>query len=198
MLDAYNRVILNDEQANNIQFIYNSYLSGDSLGTITKKLLDRKIVSPTGKHEWTRAVVNRILSNGKYTNHIISEDNFYEVQFKKDRRSNINSDTGMRKTTKYNSQNVLSGLLICSDCGATFRRITRTSGDVVWRCGDRVEHGKSSKCNASFSLSESVIKNFICEELNLSLFDEKIVRNRVKCIMVSESNMKLIENSVSL
>lgn len=48
-------------------------------------------------------------------------------------------DTGIRKATRNNSQNVLSGLLVCSDCGVNYRRITRASGEVVWRRADKVE-----------------------------------------------------------
>jgi hypothetical protein len=36
------------------------------------------------------------------------------------------------------SERICSGLLICAECGANYRRITRDSGEVVWRCANRV------------------------------------------------------------
>nr|WP_279287533.1 zinc ribbon domain-containing protein [Flintibacter hominis] len=36
----------------------------------------------------------------------------------------------------------MSGLLVCAECGHNYRRITRPSGEIVWRCASRVEHGK--------------------------------------------------------
>ena len=70
----------------------------------------------------------RDLSNQRYIGSIISFDEFFMVQGEKDKRSNLNQDTNQRKATRYNSQSVLSGLLICGECGRNYRRITRPSG----------------------------------------------------------------------
>lgn len=100
-------------------------------------------------------------------------------------------DTGIRKATRNNSQNVLSGLLVCSDCGVNYRRITRASGEVVWRRADKVEKGKRSKCNNSYSLLESEVKSFICRELQLSSFDEAEIKAMIDYITISKNEMKI-------
>lgn len=71
---------------------------------------------------------------------IVSKELFEEAQAEKARRSNlVETEQGsQRKATKYNSGNVLSGLLICAECGSPYRRITRSGREVVWRCANRV------------------------------------------------------------
>ncbi|MDR0531131.1 MAG: zinc ribbon domain-containing protein [Oscillospiraceae bacterium] len=75
--------------------------------------------------------------NGRYVPWIITEDQFWHAQIERERRSNLDPNNRTRKTARYSSQNVLSGLLVCGDCGRNFRRITRPSGEVVW--GEAVE-----------------------------------------------------------
>lgn len=137
-------VAIDQEKANIVRMIYQQYLSGMSLGGIADFLFKRAIPSPKGRERWTQPVLSNLLSNQKYIGYIISFDDFFWVQGEKSRRSNIDEDTHQRKATRYNSQSVLSGLLVCAECGHNYRRITRPSGEIIWRCASRVEHGKSS------------------------------------------------------
>lgn len=117
---------------------------------------------------------------------------FFLVQGEKSKRSNIDEDTDKRKTTRYNSQSVLSGLLVCTECNHNYRRITRPSGEIVWRCASRVEHGKKF-CKHSPSISEERIKGLICEKLNMSAFDENQVKNRIDIISIHSNGSLQIE-----
>lgn len=146
-------MLVEPEQAKVIQQIYQRYLAGDSLEGIADFLFQEGISSPQGKERWTRPVINNMLSNQKYVGYIIDFGSFFIVQGEKGKRSNIDEDTGKRKTARYSSQNVLSGLLVCEECGANYRRITRPSGEVVWRCANRVEYGKRI-CKHSPSITE--------------------------------------------
>jgi hypothetical protein len=114
---------------------------------------------------------------------IISRELFEAVQTEKARRSNLETTKSgsQRKATKYNSGNVLSGLLICGECGSPYRRITRSGGEVVWRCANRVEHGKAY-CKASVSVTDTAVKEFLCRALDMPVFDEQAVRNSVESI----------------
>lgn len=108
-----------------------------------------------------------------------------------DSRTNtqINNDgSTQRKTTRYSSQNVLSGLLVCAECGSNYRRITRPSGEVVWRCADRVEKGKQSVCKYSLTITDMAIKKLICKELDLSEFDEQAVQNGISQILIASDS----------
>lgn len=182
--DDFGTISINQDQAVTVNLIYDLYLKGKSLGGIVEALKNRGIPSPTGKHSWGRAAIDDILSKYKYVPLIISEEKYYEAQFEKDRRSNTN-DNRTRKTARYNSQNVLSGLIVCGDCGRNYRRITRPSGEVVWRCADKVENGKQAACSNTVAVSDEEIKAIICEQLNLGLFDEYTVREEIEAVEIS-------------
>lgn len=168
-----NRIRIDIEQAKTIRLIYHLYLQNKSLGGIVDALAEQKILSFTGNPLWSRAAIDKILNNGRYVPSIISEKQFSKVQLEKEHITDINENG--RKNIRYNSQNVLSGLLICSDCESNYRRITRISGEVVWRCADKVENGKKSRCTNVVTVSDEEIKRAICNELNLESFDEEIV-----------------------
>lgn len=106
------------QQAYTVQQIYQRYLTGDSLDGIADFLFESGISSPQGKERWTRPVIMKLRSNQKYIGYIIDFDTFFMAQGKRGQRSNIDEDTGKRKAARYSSQNVLSGLLICGECGA--------------------------------------------------------------------------------
>ena len=171
MLAPDGRIAIDKEKANTVRTIYQQYLSGISLKGITDFLFAQSIPSPRGKAQWTQAVISDLLSNQRYIGSIVSFDEFFMAQSEKGKRSNLDEDTNQRKATRYNSQSVLSGLLVCGECGHNYRRITRPSGEVVWRCANRVEHGKRY-CKHSPSIPEKQIKDAICENLSIDVFDE--------------------------
>ena len=185
-------IVVDPEKANIVRTIYQQYLSGMSLGGIADFLFEHRIPSPQGKTHWTQLVLSNLLSNQKYIGYIVSFDNFFLVQGEKSRRSNIDENTNKRKTTRYNSQSVLSGLLVCVECSHNYRRITRPSGEIVWRCASRVEHGKKF-CKHSPSISEERIKELICEKLSMSAFDENQVKEQIDTILIHSDGSLQIE-----
>lgn len=169
------RIIVDPVKSNIVRTIYQQYLSGMSLGGIADFLFEQGIPSPKGKDRWTQPVLSNLLSNQKYVGYIVSFDDFFLAQGEKSKRSNIDEDTNKRKVTRYNSQCVLSGLLVCAECNHNYRRITRPSGEIVWRCANRVEHGKMF-CKHSPSVSEERIKDLICKKLGMSTFKQWFTR----------------------
>lgn len=187
-----NRIIVDPEKANIVKTIFQQYISGMSLGGIADFLFEHGILSPKGKEHWTQPVLSNLLSNQKYIGYIISFDDFFLVQGEKSKRSNIDEDTNQRKVTRYNSQSVLSGLLVCAECNHNYRRITRPSGEIVWRCASRVEHGKKF-CKHSPSIPEERIKELACKEFGISAFDENRVKDQVDTILVHSDGSLQIE-----
>ena len=187
-----NGIFVEPQQAKVVQQIYQRYLEGYSLKGIADFLFQQSIPSPQGKERWTRPVINNILSNQKYIRYIISFDDFFMVQGEKGKRSNRDEDTGKRKAARYSSQNVLSGLLVCAECGANYRRITRPSGEIVWRCANRVEYGKRI-CKHSPSISEVSIKEDICRRLEMGGYDEWKVAETIDTIFIQEDGLLEIE-----
>lgn len=180
------QVLVNEQQAATVAIIFDRYLRGDSLAGIADFLSRQEIQSPSGNMQWTRAAIDKLLSNPKYVPHIVSPEKFLKAQEEKIKRSNqeMSGDGIQRKATRYSSKNVLSGLLVCGECGADYRRITRPSGEVVWRCANRVEHGHDI-CRHSPSIPEADVIDFICRLLDLEQFDPQSVKNSLEAIVIN-------------
>ena len=113
------------------------------------------------------------------------------MQGEKGKRSHVDEDTGKRKAARYSSQNVLSGLLVCAECGANYRRINRSTG-AVWRYANRVEHGKRI-CKCSPSIMEVELKEELCRQLEMTAFDELKVAEMVDTVFIQEDETLKIE-----
>lgn len=185
-------IFVEPHQAEVVKAIFQLYLNGDSLGGIADFLFEQRILSPTGQEKWTRPAISKLFSNSKYIGYIISFEDYFAVQVDKGNRSNIDEDTNQRKTTRYSSQNVLSGLLACTECGAHYRRITRPSGEVVWRCANKVEHGKEI-CKNAPSISEGVFKKQLCTALNITEWDENSIKRSIERILIQHDGSLEIE-----
>ena len=80
--------------------------------------------------------------------------------------------------SKYNGKYLLGNLLVCGDCGATYRRRTER-GKVVWRCATRIEKGKEA-CPHSPTLDEGWLQDILGEVVcQNGVYDEGVVRNEV-------------------
>lgn len=183
MLASDGNISVDQGKADTVRTIYQQYLSGMSLKGIADFLFTQGIPSPRGTAQWTQAVINNLLSNQRYIGAIASFDEFFMVQGEKGKRSNLDEDTNQRMATRYNSQSVLSSFLICGECGRNYRRITRSSGEVVWRCANRVEHGKRF-CKHSSSIPEQRIKDTIYAKFGLIIFDEQALNQHIGFISV--------------
>ncbi len=85
-----------------------------------------------------------------------------------------------------------SGLLICGECGCNYRRITRSSGEIVWRCANRVEHGKLY-CQESPTISEQKVKDELCDALKLADYDEAMIKDHIEHVVVGRDGSLEIE-----
>ena len=185
-------ISVDQKKADIVRTIYQQYLSGLSLKGIADFLFTQGIPSPRGRAQWTQAVISNLLSNQQYIGSIISFDEFFLAQDEKGKRSSIDEDTNQRKATRYNSQSVLSGLLVCGECGRNYHRITRPSGEVVWRCANRVKYGKCF-CKHSPSIPEQQIKDAICKKLGLITFDALTVKKYMEFISIQPDGILKIE-----
>ena len=64
-------LVINPNEATVVRWIFERYLSGDSLGKIAAGLEGLGIPSPTGKSKWNREALNKLLSNEKYTGRVL-------------------------------------------------------------------------------------------------------------------------------
>ena len=99
-----NEFIICQKKAEIVRMIFDYYLSGASLGKVVDMLSEKRILSPTGKERWTRAAIDKLLSNAKYIP-IVGTEAYMNVQFEKEHRCNIDYDKAgnPRKSTRYQS-----------------------------------------------------------------------------------------------
>lgn len=125
--DKNGDLVINKEQAEIVELIFDLHLGGKSILGIVKDLKDRNIKSPTGKDNWPKRSVEEMLSNEKYigisvvnvggeegqiyklnNSHpaIISKEMFDVVQEEKQKRSNVVVDENgtHRSNKKYSSK----------------------------------------------------------------------------------------------
>lgn len=62
---------INPGEAAIVRWIFDRYLSGDSLGKIAAGLEEQEIPSPSSKHKWNREAINKLISNEKYTGRVL-------------------------------------------------------------------------------------------------------------------------------
>ncbi len=96
---------------------------------------------------------------------IIDRATFQRAQEELARRASLRKTSSKTKTEqgKHSGKYVLSGLLVCSECGSPYRRVTYMPNGqkrFVWRCINRIEHGRRI-CRNSATLEEPELTSII-------------------------------------
>lgn len=110
---------------------------------------------------------------------IIDRATFQRVQEELARRSSLRKTSSKTKTEqgKHSGKYVLSGLLVCSECGSPYRRVLWMPGGerrYVWRCINRLEHGRRI-CKDSATLEEPELHAAVTSAMN-ELFRQRTAR----------------------
>ncbi len=109
---------------------------------------------------------------------IVERAVFEKVQLERSRR---NSKPKICKKTSsekggYSSLYALSELLICAECGSPYRRVTwrKRNGEkqIVWRCINRLDHGKKY-CQNSPTLTEDSLHYAVMTAISNSSAERK-------------------------
>lgn len=120
---------------------------------------------------------------------IISAEVFDKVQEEMAKRSRfVSKEDGSVEISgsKYNSKYILGNLLVCGDCGASYRRRTER-GKVVWRCATRIEKGKEA-CPHSPTMDKGWIQDVLGEAVCQSeVYDESSIRSEVDKVQIFDA-----------
>jgi len=119
---------------------------------------------------------------------IVSAEMFDKVQEEMTKRARlVIKDDGTMETSasKYNGKYLLGNLLVCSDCGAPYRRRTER-GKVVWRCATRIEKGKEA-CPHSPTLDEEWVKDKLTKNICDGVYNEAIIRIEVEKVHIFDN-----------
>ncbi len=100
-------IVTHEEKADVVRGIFKYYLAGASLGKVVDILDAKDILSPSGNPKWTRAAVDKLLSNAKYIP-IVGVKTYMDAQFEHERRCNVDYDKAghPRKITRYKSSSL--------------------------------------------------------------------------------------------
>lgn len=113
---------------------------------------------------------------------IIEPEVFDRVQFELRRRHNKRVSIGNSPATRYSSKYALSDIVVCGECGTKYKRVTWTSlGEkrVVWRCKNRLAHGKRI-CKNSPTIAEEDLHKAILKSLNMMLKSKSTLNEMLK------------------
>ncbi|MGF7057905.1 recombinase family protein [Brassicibacter mesophilus] len=169
------------------KILKNEKYKGDSLlqKTYTEDFITGKKSKNVGQRE-RYYITNSHLA-------IIIVEVFDKVQEEMSRRARLvrkEDGTVESSASKYNGKYLLGNLLVCGDCGASYRRRTER-GKVVWRCATRIEKGKES-CSHSPTIDEKWIQNVLGEKICGNIgYNEEIGRNKVERIFVFSKNLEI-------
>lgn len=115
---------------------------------------------------------------------------------KRSRFITIEDGTVEASGSKYNGKYILGNLLICGDCGASYRRRTER-GKVVWRCATRIEKGKNT-CPHSPTLDEGWVQDTLGQPIcRGGVYDENTIRNEVDKIQVFNKHFMICYKDTS-
>jgi len=97
-------IVVHEQKADVVRSIFEYYLAGASLGKVVDMLDAKRILSPSGNPKWTRAAVDKLLSNVKYIP-IVGVETYIDAQFEREHRCNVDYDKAghPRKTVRYQS-----------------------------------------------------------------------------------------------
>ncbi len=97
-------IVVHEEKAGVVRSIFEYYLAGASLGKVVDMLDAKGILSPSCNPKWTRAAVDKLLSNAKYIP-IVGVETYMDAQFEREHRCNVDYDKAghPRKTVRYQS-----------------------------------------------------------------------------------------------
>lgn len=165
------RMVVIPEEAEIVRQMFVSFLSGMSTTAIAEELKKRNVKTKRDG-EWRARTVNAVLRNEKYTGDVVfqktwTDDNFvrrnnngdadqyvvrdhHEAIISREEFEAVQSlmetrfaeKGGVSGSDKYSRRYVLSGRIICGECGGTFKRQIRKKADgqfITWSCTKHIE-----------------------------------------------------------
>ena len=176
------------EQAETVRYIYDLFMLGMTPWSIAKRLTEEGHATPSGKTVWQGSTVRSILTNEKYKGDallqkaftvdflekkskvnegevpqyyvrdshpaIIAPELFDRVQLEIQRRQAMGN--------KYSGKSVLSGKIVCGDCGEVYGVKVWNSTDkyrrVIWRCNGKY---RDTKCTTPHLDEKQIREKFL-------------------------------------
>ncbi|MDD4496104.1 MAG: recombinase family protein [Eubacteriales bacterium] len=137
------------EEAETVQFIYDSFLAGQSFKQISENLEQKHILTPMGKEKWAFTTIRSILSNEKYKGDALLQKTFITDCISK--KSKVNNG----EFPQYYVENNHPAIIDKGTFNRVQEELARRSGKrKVKEVGTKTEQGKYS---SKYALTELLI-----------------------------------------
>jgi len=201
------------DEARVIRLIYDYFLSGMGVASITKRINAEGYVTRKNK-KWGKTSVRNILTNYNYTGNLILQKTYRENHITKKKMINkgqfpkyhaedsheaivnieeykrVQKELKIRDSSNDTRENPkyypFTGIIVCDKCGSNYRRKT-TQYKHVWKCSNYLENGKDACC--AKQVPEDILIELTCELLGLKEFNEATFKEKIKCIQACERNV---------
>lgn len=199
-LDSDGRYVIIPTEAEIVQFIFESVVSGTGTHKICKELDSRGVKTRRGG-KWSTTTIMGILNNEKYVGDVRYCKTYTDHSFRRHKNNSaVNSpevkdhheaiisrelyatahdileqrlrERGIRrKDEKYQRRYAFSSKIICGECGTTFKRQVISSG-ISWCCKKHIADKDS--CSMKF-IHEEAFQSAFTTMLNKLIFTRKIL-----------------------
>lgn len=197
-------MVINPKQAEVVKYIFSEALSGKSSQKIADSLNHQSIPSKKGGR-WAATTIQGILCNEKYTGDAVFQKTYTDSHFNRHinygerdmflvenhheaiiSREDFDAATvvinqkakekGIEKRNgKYQKRYSFSGIIICSECGSTFKRRLHSTGTrkyIAWCCTKHLK--QITACSMQFIRDEDIKTAFVMM-MNKLIFGEKLI-----------------------
>lgn len=197
-------------EAETVKRIYREFLDGKTPRKIARDLNADGITTRVGC-QWSDFSIRIILKNITYTGNLLLQKGFVDDPISKRRKMNngelprylaentheaiISKDVFDAVQTELarrseQRKSVFTSKIICSDCGAYYRRNSVGKGEYykVWTCGTKRKQG-CKICGAK-DIREDCLKEICADVLGLTEFDESAFLKKIKNIFIKGKTLK--------
>ena len=200
------KIEIDPAQADIVREVFERAVNGESFTAIAKDLNNRSITRCLGG-KWNSQRIRDLLSNEKYLGNALLQKKYRNNHLEKKLIHNdgqlpkyyaegthdaivdeelfakaqgiLNELATRRETLKKPTLCAFSGMIICDNCGAKYKRTT-SKGKHAWQCKTFLTQGKAF-C-LSRQIPEEELYRLATEVLEIDKFDEDILHNKIKNI----------------
>lgn len=194
------QMVIVEKEAEIVRFIFSEVLLGKSPGFIAKELNEHKIPSKRGG-KWSGGVIHGMIRNEKYIGDVLFQKTFTDENFNRhvnygernqyyakdhhepivshdtfEKANNIIQKNGKEKgivknADKYQNRYVLSGKVLCNECGATWKRV-KLNGYFGFACNTHIKN--KDVCNMK-TIPEDSVKSAFATMMNKLSFAREVI-----------------------
>ncbi|RRN49891.1 recombinase family protein [Streptococcus suis] len=217
-VDENGEIVVDQEEAKTVRYIFQQALLGKSAYHIAKDLTEQGIPSPSGKSQWNATTIKRMLRNEKYKGDALLQKT-YTIDFLT-KKKNINKgelpqyyvennhEAIVDRETfdavqqvldtkgKKSSTTIFSSKLVCGDCGHFF-------GSKVWHSTSKYRR-KIYQCNEKYKgekkcetphVTEEELKQGFVSAINQVLDNKSEVIDNIK-VLFSMNSLDFIDDEI--